>query len=382
MHHVSQNKKNLVRRLHVSLGLSLGLSLLLSHSTFLLAADLKEAAPPKAVEEKAKEAVPEAPEAFNPPAPRTLTKDSCELLSRGPGVALQDSEVTLHTFLENLIKDLQQDKFDKLSEYFHPRAKVKEDFGGKIRSIINNRYNAPLQYSVFRVWRISSPDSSKQILDNCPESDGAKIISSYGYDKQYAVWIQIMGQNELGRLIFSIAPDKGKNSIVGFRIQQWTQSGDDWRTWAQKAEEAEAKKDIKQAYFAYDVSQKLQEGKDLVIYPLQTALLRKRDEMFTQAKLVETVNADLGIKSTAYVGTLLAKEGSGIFLREYIAKELPSSTLHDMCIARGKGLEKSGWLNGKQGLRCNFLFKGMDPLQDSGLGGYYMTAEDLHPPKK
>lgn len=361
MQHVSQNKFSFHRRSsYVSLALAWSLA------SLGYAAEAKQAPAP----------VPLA-EAKAPPA-----VDSCELLSRGPGVALQDSEVTLHTFLEKLIADLQQDKFEHLADYFHPRAKVKSDIGEKIRSIIINRYNAPLQYSVFRVWRIASPSASKQILENCPESDGAKIISSYGYEKQFAVWIQIMGQNELGRLIFSIAPDKGKVSIVGFRIQQWTQSGEDWRAWAGKAEAAEGRKDGKQAYIAYDISQKLLDGKDFVSYPIQSALIQKRDEIFSQAKLVAAVNKDLGIDTTAYVGTLLAKEGSGMFLREYISKELPTSTLRDMCTTRGRTLQKTGWLSQGQGLRCNYLFKGMNPLQDSGLGGFYVTADDLKPTPK
>ncbi|MBC7658776.1 MAG: hypothetical protein H7249_03625 [Chitinophagaceae bacterium] len=303
--------------------------------------------------------------------------DGCDLLSRGPGVALQDTEVTLHGFLENFLGDLKKDKFENLNSYFHPRAKVKSDIGDKIKSIIDSRYNAPLQYSIFRVWRLRSAEASKDVLENCPESDGAKIISSYGYEKQYAVWIQIMGQNELGRLILSIAPDKGKDSIVGFRIQQWTQSGDDWRTWAGKGENAKARKSNKEAYLAYDIAQKLVDGKDLVIYPVQNELLKKRDAIFSQAKLVDAVNSDLGTQSTAYVGTLLAKEGSGIFLREYIAKELPSQTLDNLCTARGQALQKTGWLNVNQGVRCNFIFKNMDPTKDSGLGGFYKTSEDL-----
>ncbi|MBC7532138.1 MAG: hypothetical protein H7318_11200 [Oligoflexus sp.] len=388
MHHVSQNRKSrfCFHRSHVSLTLALSLALT-SVSAHGFAetktAPVSTVSPTPALAPTPTSVPAEENKIFvDPNANIPKVPDNCELLSRGPGVALQDSEVTLHSFLEKVIDDLQQDKFQHLSEYFHPRAKVKSDLGEKIRSIIMNRYNAPLQYSIFRVWRVTSPSASKQILENCPESDGAKIITSFGYSKQFAVWIQIMSQNELGRLILSVAPDKGKVSIVGFRIQQWTQSGEDWRTWAGKAEAAEAKKDPKLAYLAYDISQKLLDGKDFVTYPIQPVLIQKRDEMFSQAKLIEAVNKDLGITTTAYVGTLLAKEGSGMFLREYIAKELPTSTLRDMCASHGHTLQKTGWLSQSQGLRCNYIFKGMDPLHDSGLGGFYITADDLKPNKK
>ncbi|RZA24472.1 MAG: hypothetical protein EOP10_09790 [Proteobacteria bacterium] len=308
-------------------------------------------------------------------APAPVAQDSCEILSRGPGVDLAGTEVTLHTQLEGILKDLKDKNFEGFAKYFHPRAKVKRDIGEKLESIINNRYEAPLQFTVFRVWRLKTPAAGKAIFNDCPEAEGARIVGSYGYEKQYAVWIQIMGQNELGRLIFSIAPDKGKDLIAGFRIQQWTQTGDG-------GELAESKQNAREAYFAYDISQKLVDGKDLVVYPVQAQLLRKRDEMFTQAKLLAAMNKDLGVDSIAYIGTLLAREGSGLFIREYLKAEKATTELHDMCLKRGRDLKAKSWLKESQGLRCNFLFKGMDPQKDSALGGFYFTPEDLKLSKK
>ncbi len=317
----------------------------------------------------------ETPELAKPTA-------SCELLSKGPGVALADKEVMLHTTLESIMSDLQSDKFDKFNRHFHRRAKVKSDIGDKLRSILAGRYDSPWQFSVFRVWRLKSPDSIKPVFDDCPEADGARIIGSYGYETQYAVWIQIMGQNELGRLIFSIAPDKGKVLIAGFRVQQWTQLGSDWRVWGSRGEQAEMNKNLRDAYFNYDIAQKLIDGKDFVVYPIQASIKQKRDEMFKQSELVTALNRDLGISSIAYVGTLLAKEGEGYFIRETIKGERPHGELMDLCLDRGRRMKTKGWLKDSQGLRCNFLFKGMDPQRDSALGGFYFTAADIRNTKK
>jgi hypothetical protein len=311
-----------------------------------------------------------------------VAKDRCEILSRGPDVNLAGIEVTLHTQLESILNDLKDKRFAGFAEYFHPRAKVKRDIGEKLASIINNRYDGPLQYTVFRVWRLTTPSAGKAVFDDCPEADDARIIGSFGYEKQYAVWIQIMGQNELGRLIFSIAPDKGRDLIVGFRIQQWTQSGEDWRAWARRGEAAEKSKNAREAYFAYDIAQKLVDGRDLVVYPIQSTLIRKRDEMFSQADLLAKMNMDLGVGSVAYIGTLLAKEGSGLFIREYIKGERPTGELHDTCMKRALSLKQKGWLKDSQGLRCNFLFKGMDPQRDSALGGFYFAPDDLKQAKR
>ncbi len=310
------------------------------------------------------------------------SQDTCELLSKGPGVDLTSSEVTLHNTLEAIMSDLNSKELSKFSRHFHPKARVKSDIGDKLKSIISSRYDTPWQFSIFRVWRLKSPSAGKPLIDTCPEGDGARIIGAFGYEKQYAVWIQIMGQNELGRLILSIAPDKGRDLIVGFRIQQWTQSGADWRAWAGKAEEAEAKKDLKEAYLNYDISQKLIDGKDLVVYPVQAEIIKRRDALKTKKKIVEEMNQDLKINSIAYVGTLLAKEGTGIFIREYIKAERPAAELHDLCLRRGETLKAKAWLKESQTLRCNFIFKGMDPEQDSQLGGFFFTPEDLRKPKK
>lgn len=303
----------------------------------------------------------------------------CELLSRGPGVDLQKSEVTLHGLLEEFMAALRDSKYENFERFFHPKAKMPKDIGGKIQSILDNRYNRPWQFSVFRVWRIKNPQASKEILDSCPETDGAKIITTFGHERQFAVWIQIMSQNELGRIILSVAPDKAKTSIVGFRIQQWTQLGNDWQSWAQKAEKAPSPI---QAYFDLDIAQKLVEGQDFVIYPQQPILIQAREKLFTQESLVKKLNSELKVDSIAYIGSMMTREETGIILREFVSPDDPTQKLNDQCLKRGKELLNLGWLQDKQSLRCNFLVKGMDPRQDSPLGGLLFTSADLHKVQK
>ena len=54
-----------------------------------------------------------------------------------------------------------------------------------------------------------------------------------------------------------------------------------------------------------------------------------------------------------------------------------------MCLAIGKELLTKKWFNAIDGgLRCNYIFKGMDPNKDSKIGGYYLTKNDLSNEKK
>jgi hypothetical protein len=320
----------------------------------------------------AKEAAPPSP-----PATR------CELISKGPGVALQTQEILLHNFLNEFLDAVRKDSWQTIEKLFHPRAKRTKDLGDKMKAILKNRYDEPWQFSVFRVWRISTPDARKTILDSCPENEGAHIITQNGHETQYMIWLQIMGKNELGRIMIAVASDKGRMYATALRIQQWTQQGEDAEIWVQRAEERFKADQKIPAYFALDVAQKLLAGEDLLIYPRQRQIIDARNGIVKQAELVKTLNESLKVNSIAYIGSLLTKEGTGILLREVIEKQEVTSILQERCKTRGEALIKLGWLEaGKTGLRCNYIFPGMDPDKDSQMGGFYFAPEDLTNTKK
>lgn len=324
------------------------------------------------------------------PAPRVRASSStppqamqCELISKGPGVALQNQEILLHNFLSDFLEALRSDRWEKIEGFFHPRAKKTKDLGEKMQAILKNRYDTPWQFSVFRVWRITIPNARKAILDSCPETGGASIIVQNGYETQYMLWLQIMGQNELGRIILAVGPDKGRMYATALRLQQWTQQGEDSEAWEQKALTAAKAEQKIAAYFAFDVAQKLLAGEDLLIYPRQRQLIVTRDSIVSQADLVKKMNDALKINTIAYIGSLLTKEGTGILIREVVEKQEPTSDLLQRCQSRGQALIQLGWLTpGKTGLRCNYIFPGMDPEQDSPLGGLYLAPADLTNSKK
>jgi hypothetical protein len=307
----------------------------------------------------------------------------CDLISKGPGVALQTQEILLHNFLNEFLEAMRADRWGKIQDLFHPRAKRTKDLGEKMNAILKNRYDKPWQFSVFRVWRITIPNARKAILDSCPESGGATIIAQNGYETQYMVWLQIMGQNELGRIMLSAATNKGRMYATALRLQQWTQQGEDAEVWVQRAEERFKADQKIPAYFALDVAQKLLAGEDLLIYPRQRQIIDARNGIVSQEQLVKTLNESLKVNSIAYIGSLLTKEGTGILLREVVEKQEVTSVLQERCLTRAEALIKLGWLvRGKTGLRCNYIFPGMDPEQDSPLGGFYFAPEDLINTKK
>lgn len=307
-----------------------------------------------------------------------LAFPNCELLSRGPGVALQDQEILLHTFLSDFLGELRSDRMEKLEKYFHPRAKKTSELGEKLRILLKNRYDLPWQFSIYRVWRLSVPNASKAIFDSCPENEGAALIGQFGYEKQFMVMIQIMGQNELGRILIAAAADRGKMYATALRLQQWTQQGFDAEVWASRAEAAAQAQDPVQTALAFDVAQKLLSGEDLIVYPRQRQLQKQRDTALTQDDLVNKINDLLKTKSVVYVGTMLGRDGTGLMLRERVESQEPLASLQMRCLAQGTVLKENGWIaKTSGGLRCNYIFPGMNPAEDSPLGGIYLNHEDL-----
>ena len=282
-----------------------------------------------------------------------------------------------------MLGELRSDHMEKLEQYFHPRAKKTQELGDKLRILLKNRYDLPWQFSVYRVWRLTVPNASKAIFDSCPENEGAALIGQFGYEKQFMVMIQIMGQNELGRLLISIAADKGKMYATALRLQQWTQQGEDSAVWARKAEAAAEAHQAVQAVLAFDVAQKLLSGEDLIAYPQQRQLQLQRDAVLNQADLVNKINEILKIKSIVYVGSMLARDGTGIMIRERVETQEPTSELKARCLAQGMTLKELNWISKTSGgLRCNYIFPGMNPAEDSPLGGLYLTHDDLTNSKK
>ncbi len=304
--------------------------------------------------------------------------ESCRLISTGPGVDLKEENPGLHRLLDDFLKNFKGEEFSKIHTFFHSRAKVKKSIGDKIQAILAHRYSKPWEFSIFRVWELRHPDKSKSIYQ-CPQADNSQIISRYGYANQYMVWIQILGQNELGRLLISIAPDtKQELVIVGFHIQQWTQSGKDWEYWTRQGNERLQEKQPLHAYFAYDVARKLLEGGDFVAYEFKKEITATQETIFSQAELVRKLQALVPIQSIAYVASALNRDGVGLFVRLRVPSDKSTADLQKECKALGSALIKASWLNPDySGLRCNFLLPTEVAERDGRLGGFYFTRAEL-----
>lgn len=310
------------------------------------------------------------------PKKSAQSEPACIRLSRGPGVALEEQNPGLHQLLADVMEHLSKRESKGFQSLFHPRVKVEHDIGERIFSILSHRYDQPWNFSVYRVWALHHPAKDRTNY-SCDDDPGFTISSRYGYERQYAAWLQVMGKNELGRIFLAISPVEDRLWITGFHIQQWTHLEHDWEHWTRLGNEALEKKDQLQAYFHYDVAQKLLVGGDFVEFAARDKIIEQRDLLFTRESFTKNIQEVLKDSEVVYVATILSRDGTGLLVRERL-KEVPST--HDLqkkCQEHGKALLAKGRLKGDGGIRCSFIVPGEEIDREGQLGGFYFTQKEL-----
>ena len=120
------------------------------------------------------------------------------------------------------------------------------------------------------------------------------------------------------------------------------------------------------------------DGGKFIIYDIKKNIYEEREKIFTQEKIVQSVQADSENTDIVYVGTILSRTDTGMLLRVEIEKEYNAEDLQNKCTKIGKSLLKNNWLEGVNGgVNCNFIPKGANPKINSKIGGYYIPRSKL-----
>ncbi len=307
--------------------------------------------------------------------------------NRVDGFKRQDE--SLDEAIKEVIKHFNARNVSELQTYFHPRLKVTKTAIRDIFSSIDRVYKIPFEVSVFRLWLVNNPTFT---ADGVLCDEGLiRLFPLYGHPLQTHIWLQLMGQKELGRIFLTLVPLTAEKNIPGavkgvqgvewkigaFHIQQWTHREKDYMAWTEEALQAE-KKGLKEAAFIkYDLATKLSDGGPYLQMIVRDEILKAQKGVMEKSAWETEIKKQLKDWTILYLASILARDGAGIVIRIEVPKELSSKELHENCRTIGRELDKKPWFEEMGGIKCSIVVKGEDPTKEGVLGSIYMGKDEF-----
>jgi len=301
-----------------------------------------------------------------------LETPACRLVKtdpRGTMTSPKPRPEALQATLSAIIAAVQAKNDKALQPLFHNRLNVSLAALAETFGKLDFTYGSPYDVSVFRLWALNTVDGATAPL-SCP-GDQVKVYPQYGYPLQFGLWLQVMGQKEIGRIYVSLVPVNDSWVIGAFRTQQWTHAGKDYAEWADLAGKAAHATFKESAFIKYDLAAKLTDGGTFVELAVHDDLLKARDAVMTPDQWVQKIKSAIKGYDTVYASTILVVGGDGILLRLLSAKELSLEDMTAQCKAIAKNLVNLAWTAKVTGIRCSFLLPAEDPKKDGAMGSIY-----------
>lgn len=297
----------------------------------------------------------------------SLAQAECKRLTRSTN--LDKPYEDLQQLIDSTIIHINDPSKKGISKLFHPRSKVNDSLSKSIDIVLSKKHSKPWKISLFRVFELYSPEKARELI-KC-DSDEYLIRTRYGYEKQWAIWLQLMSRNEVSRIFFSVADLNGEKKITGFHIQQWTHQQKEWIDWAQDAAKL-ADLDIK-SFAYYDIAEKLLSGGDFIYYPAIENIRTSKTSIMSEDQLLTRFQTILETKDLVTVKTELVADGLGWILRYRIDKPTSTDEIREQCHKWFKKIQQVDLI--EAGLRCSPLGPTEDPNKEGASGSIFISPK-------
>lgn len=274
---------------------------------------------------------------------------------------------------DKLLKSLEASDADGLLSLFHPR--LKEAVRNQVLEALALHQTVlkdPLQASILSFWFLHAKDGAVMDLrcEGVHPQESVTVSTHYGYPFQLALWIQLMGEKELGRVFVTLVPKNGTWVLASFHTQKWTHLGRSPDDWVKEAG-LELKEDLKiSAYIKLDFAKKLYEGSSRFQTSKKDEIGKKQDSVMSRSDWEQAIQAQLSSWKIPYMSSIVMEKGVGLFLRVEYAQEVPPVQTQKDCQQIKDDLSKQPWFHRISHLRCGFLIRGEDPKKDGVMGSF------------
>ena len=278
-------------------------------------------------------------------------------------------------FIADLIRAIRTKDALILQPMFHPRLNTSLFALKEALAKIDATFGGPLDVSIYRLWALNTVNGSAKGLE-CID-DKVTVYPHYGYSLQFGLWLQVMGQKEVGRIFTTIVPVEDKWYLGSFQSQQWTHAAKDPSAWIEDAAKDVSKGYKESAYIKYDIAYKLLDsGKNLKVATADDAA-KERDSLFSRQSFGELIRKLLPDEHVAYTATMLVTDGAGILVRIHSPGEISLVDMKARCRKIADTLTKQTWTSSLAGVRCAYLMPGEKGEFDGGMGSLFVPFKDI-----
>ncbi len=277
-------------------------------------------------------------------------------------------------FIADLIRAIRTKDALVLQPMFHPRLNTGLFALKEALAKIDATFGGPLDVSIYRLWAINTVDGSAKGLE-CVD-DKVTVYPHYGYSLEFGLWLQVMGQKEVGRIFTTIVPVEDKWYLGSFQSQQWTHAGKDPSAWIDDAAKDVSKGLKESAYVKYDIASKLLESGLNLKAVTAADVAKDRDALFNKKSFGELIHKLLPNKDVAYAATMLVTDGAGVLVRMHSPGEISLVDMKVRCRKIADTLAKQPWTSSLVGVRCAYLMPGEKGEFDGGMGSLFVPFKD------
>ena len=277
-------------------------------------------------------------------------------------------------FIADLIRAIRTKDALILQPMFHPRLNTGLFALKEALAKIDATFGGPLDVSIYRLWALNTVDGSAKGLE-C-QGDKVTVYPHYGYPLQFGLWLQVMGQKEVGRIFTTIVPVEDKWYLGSFQSQQWTHAAKDPSAWIEDAAKDVSKGYKESAYVKYDIASKLLESGTNLKAGISDDVAKDRDALFNKKSFGELIHKLLLSEDVAYAATMLVTDGAGILVRINSTGEISLVDMKARCRKVADTLAKQPWTSSLAGVRCAYLMPGEKGEFDGGMGSLFVPFKD------
>lgn len=315
---------------------------------------------------------------FFVPTSWAQSQKSCSLISKKPATLLINPKDNEQAFLQKILDLVRKENFSGVYEFLHPNIKDKKTAASFVSQFQNKlrKYGKSLDIANLRTWALVNPKGDPDAI-LCAD-DQISIFPTYSYTRQYTIWLQVMGNINLGRIYIQVVKDKqSKLFISNITIHQWSHFGKDPATWAREAEENLEEKDYLAAWLKFSIAKKLLSSNSYMQLPDTTYLQKKiaqLKEIHQPETIVKKAIEDYQTERISAAMTL-----DGISLLVYLRLKTPKNRWdrEKQCQKMGKQLKTAKLLDNLAGIQCSFYYPNHNIKAKSPLGSVFWLKSKL-----